>query len=412
MRSKVIIKLNYSTGLFVELLLTLAIALCTVFHISSGVTYCFSLTFVVFVFMVIRYISDSPIPMTLFLLVMISFFNVVLNALFTRSTTIGLDYFKKLIMFFCTMVYLYAAVEYQLDRFCKQILMVLPLVIGTLLIGSYYFFGNTALIAGSPSLGFVNPNFAGMWLLHVLFYAIYDFFTFRKLLSKIICLLLTTFCLVLLYKIYARSCFMGLAAFAAMMGIGLFKKNLKLNKYSIVFIAAAPLMIAFLYLAVERTAWFTNTFLFLVRSGKNLNTRSIIWSSALRDAGQHLLLGNYSGISNGLGMSQLHNTHIDVLCSYGIIPALLFVISLTRIMQRVNERIVDFRQYTALCGFVGVLFIGVFEAALVSGSTGLYLLSGGLLFLTNHDAPRDNQDSILQSTERYTGWRNRGAGGV
>lgn len=396
MRPEATIKLNFSNGLIVELFLTLAIALCTVLHVSNAVTVCFTMTFVVFLFLLIRYFSSTAVPISMILLLSIAFFNVVLNALLTQRTQIDFNYFKKYIMFLCTVLYLYAAADVKLSRTCRHVLSILPLIIGTVLIGSYYLFGNRTMIAGNPTLGFINPNFAGMWLVHVLFYAVYDAVAYKSIPLKVYCGILIVLDLVLIIKIYARSCFLGILAFAILLPLGIFRKKYNLSKGAIVVITISPLLIALAYLAIENTAWFANTFSFLIRVGKKLNARNELWLSAISTAKNHLILGNYSGISGGMGMSQLHNTHIDVLCSYGIVPFVLFVASLSGIMLRINRRIHCIQQYLAFCAFTGIIFVGAFEAALVSGSTGLYFLSGGMLFLASQEDSEQKQLSYDQ----------------
>lgn len=41
------------------------------------------------------------------------------------------------------------------------------------------------------------------------------------------------------------------------------------------------------------------------------------------------------------------------------------------------------KEYYALCGFLAVVFSGIFEAGIVAGSMGLYFLTAGLFILAN-----------------------------
>ena len=207
-------------------------------------------------------------------------------------------------------------------------------------------------------------------------------------------LVLSFFLLVLIFKTLARSCFVGIFVYFVLMLLGLFGGKRKINRLGLWGVALAPLAIVFLYLGVLKTKWFTDAFSFLVMNGKKLNARNKIWLVALGFARNNLLIGNYSGISGGMGMSQLHNTHIDVLCSDGLPSMILFVCFLYECMHKVNEQIKTMAQYAAFCAFIGCICIGCFEAALVSGSTGLFFLTGGFLILAAANDEDENMTAI------------------
>ena len=382
MQAKRGIKLEYATGLTTEYILVLLIVFFTAFQLSAYVSLTFMATFLFFALMMISFLKTCEVSAALFLLLFLSFCNVVLNALFSSQAQIGFSYFKKFIMFLCTMFYFYSAVEVKISDKMKKILVGLPILMGALLTISYYFFDNRAMIAHSITLGFVNSNFTGMWLAHIMMYAIYGAIDSRKIPIKILCLVMVFFCAQLLYMTYARSVFLGIFMFAVMLVLGFFLREKACSKPILVGIAVLPLVLALVYLALGNSRWLAETFSFLVREGKKLNARNELWLVALESARRNPILGNYSGVSNGVGFSQLHNTHIDVLCSYGVFPLALFVYALYEIMSKAAKKIHSLSQYVAFCSFVSIIVLGTFEAAIVAGSTGLYFLSGGFLFLT------------------------------
>ena len=173
MQAKRGIKLEYATGLTTEYILVLLIVFFTAFQLSAYVSLTFMATFLFFALMMISFLKTCEVSAALFLLLFLSFCNVVLNALFSSQAQIGFSYFKKFIMFLCTMFYFYSAVEVKISDKMKKILVGLPILMGALLTISYYFFDNRAMIAHSITLGFVNSNFTGMWLAHIMMYAVY-----------------------------------------------------------------------------------------------------------------------------------------------------------------------------------------------------------------------------------------------
>ena len=376
------IKLNYATGVHVEFFIVFLIVLFTLFHINGGVSPAFYLTFLILIPMIVKCSTGHPIPWTLLFLIFTTLINVIINTLFSKVAKISFEYFFKMIMFLCTMLYFWSASEAVIDEKSSRWLPILPMLMGAFMIVSYYLLGNKTQIAGSISLGFKNPNFTGMWLTHIFFYGVYLFFCRKNTVERIVIAVISLLCLVLIWKTFARSCFLGLVFFIGMLIVGKIWNVRKLPQSVLVLVFLFPLICALIYLYVVDTAWFSNMFGFLVRSGKKINARYEIWQVAINRIKSNPLIGYYSEISKGTGTSQLHNTHIDVLCSYGLIPFVLFILSLRDIGNNINRRIRNYRQFVAFAAFLSVIVIGSFEAAIVAGSTGLYLLSGGFLLLT------------------------------
>ena len=119
-----------------------------------------------------------------------------------------------------------------------------------------------------------------------------------------------------------------------------------------------------------------------------MTSRTVVWSPAIESLKSNFLLGDYYGISNGTGSSQMHNTHLDVLCSYGIMTFGLFLGSLYSACVRSEKFSSDFRNYCALAGFLSIVIMGTFEAGIVAGAMGLNFLTGGLLIIANSKAKK------------------------
>lgn len=394
MKQKNVIKLNYSTWFCVEILLVALIAFSIVFHIPRGVSLAFSLSFIILIPLVIRYLTSEKIPLLLIALLMVALFNCILNALLSKIANISFAYFNKLIMFFCTVVFLYSAVSMKIDETARRILRIIPILMAVFLTASYYIFGNRTTVADGITLSFVNSNFAAMWLVHIIFYLIYDIVYYKNPFVRIALLILVILCLVLVYLTYTRSAFSALAVSAILLIFGTVKKQYRPSRAFCLLISLGPVLFVLIYLLIVRADWFNQLFSFIIKTGKKLDARELLWVRALKSANNHIILGDYAGISRGSGVSQLHNIHIDVLCSYGLLPLILFVWFLYDILWKTGQHIKDFLQYIAFYAFVAVIIIGFFEAALVAGSTGLYFLSGGFLAL----AVSDNDAPLIQAS--------------
>lgn len=151
----------------------------------------------------------------------------------------------------------------------------------------------------------------------------------------------------------------------------------------ILLVVTVPILLVAVYRYLLNAWWFQRIFSFLVSDGKGLDSRLAVWNPALESLKTHLILGNYSGISHGTGASQLHNTHLDVICSYGVIPFILFLYMIYSVCRKAAAQPMNVFNYYALCGFMSVIVMGSFEAAVVAGAMGMNILTAGLMILAN-----------------------------
>lgn len=345
----------------------------------------------VFAYIFLNYKRIS-IRIDVIFLIVLCFFNIIFGAVLEHGT-ISFNYLKKAIMFliFIVLLNFVANESFNLTKVEYYLISVLPIIVGVYMLVSYYLLGNkVALNEIAITLGFENPNFTGMWLFHLLLYGIlFIIGTFKK--NKL-CVLITPFLVmlcILLWKTETRSCIIGLVFFFVLLLIGIFRK--KWNNLFLIFIVAFPLLYAIIYMNIINTDFVQEKFAFMVSEGKSLTSRVKIWQYAFDYFKQHPIIGSYYGISGGKGMSQMHNTHVDVLTSYGILPFVLFVNNLYSNMKSINQQIMSYYQYACFSAFCSVVIVGSFEAAVVAGSMGLNLLTVGFLVLLTY---KSNEYSV------------------
>lgn len=104
------------------------------------------------------------------------------------------------------------------------------------------------------------------------------------------------------------------------------KKQLRLKKWFLALSAVAPLIFVVVYMQIINAQTLTKIFSFMIGEGKALDSRFFIWGNAIDELMSSPIMGAYYQISNGTGMSQLHNTHIDILVSYGVLTFILVCI--------------------------------------------------------------------------------------
>ena len=382
---KLRIKFDFSECAKIEIVLVALIVLFTILRQSTAISICFELSFIALLVYAIKRAAIKKFEVQPLLLIVVAVINVLVNGLISSDANLGFDYFKKVIMFSAFVLMLYFSEEDLVSGEAIKIVKSIPVACALLLVVSYFFLGNTTRYAEGVTLGFSNPNFTGMWLLHLAIYTLLFVIDEEKhFLIRIFSGILFVSVVWLILQTKARSCLIGIAFFCALCSIGkVFRKYIARNSIVIIAVIIAPILLVVLYHYLLNASWFLELFSAFVSAGKELDSRLAVWDPAIKLLKSNFILGDYSGISNGTGMSQLHNTHLDVICSYGIVPFILFLSLLNSVCKRVSNQSMKYSNYCALCGFISVIIIGSFEAAVVAGAMGMNILTAGLIILAN-----------------------------
>lgn len=354
-------------------------------------SYLFLLTFPLTVVLWLRSVRRSLTMLDLLMVatVAVAVLSVMINAAAT-TTMPGFSYIKKLIMFAMTLMYLQTCYRLRVERSVIKMLFIMADVL-TL----YFAFlfvtqpTTTYLLNGRLSayltFRFSNPNLTALFLSCLYMLELYRLFTPEKvgwkLLHILFALLLATF----IVLTQSRNVMLILVMFTAVC-VGMIlrrKKRLRMGKWLALLIAVFPGVFALLYIAVVNTPWVRETFAFLVDEGKGLDSRLEIWENGLQYLGSFPFLGAYSEISNGTGTFQMHNTHMDIACSYGVPVLIMTCYLLWRYLHQDNRIYTSKESFTYLLGFVSAVLMGIGEAALFSGGLGVYVLIGSFLLMAN-----------------------------
>lgn len=379
------VRWNFSACIKLEIVLVACIIFFTVIQQDTLVSVCFALSFIVLLIYTLDRIARKKFNLAVLLLILLAIVNVVLNAGISAEAVLGFNYFKKVIMFAAFILSLYFAQEDEVSESAYKTALLLPCICAVGLVFSYFIAGNTVMYGGGITLGFSNPNFTGMWLLHLLIYMFLFVVSCEyKLWIRVLAAAMLIPIAWLLVQTRARSCLVGLVVFAGLIVLGLiFKPRRILRPVILAVIILFPILVVVVYQSLLEASWFQNLFAFLTYEGKGLDARLRVWNPAILSLKEHVLLGDYCGISDGTGSSQLHNTHLDVVCSYGLIPFLLFLKVLFGEGKKMLSGCTAYFNYFAICGYFAIIATGAFEAAVVAGAMGMNLLTAGLVLLAN-----------------------------
>lgn len=384
---KIKINFKYSNIFKLEIILVSFIVLFTVLQQLSLISFCFALSFIVlFIYAMYRAFSKRY-NVWLILLILLTSINVIINASFSTNALIGFDYFKKMLMFIAFMLLLEFSKSDDVTESTYQFTLNLPCMMAVLLVGSYLTGLNTSRFAGELTLGFSNPNFTGMWLSHFFVYLFLSMIASKRRFFFNVCYVWLLFIIAwLIFESGARSCMIGIIVFLLLCILGIFF-GFDILKSPFVWgvVLLIPIIFVLLYNQLLDSSWFQKTFSFVISEGKSLGSRLDVWNPAIANFKKSPLFGSYCEISQGTGKSQLHNTHLDVLCSYGILPFVLFLIVLFNNIKKIIKNKFNYFNYCAFCGFLSIVIIGTFEAGIVAGAMGLNVLTAGLILLAKYE---------------------------
>lgn len=381
---------------FLILLFTLPlIQLTKVFQRPSLESVIFSSTFILLIGCFITLFLRNPtitVPYFLCMLIVV----LAICAVLYSADEISLSYFNKVFIFFATVICILFVTQYPMNlsisNYIYRIAFIQSFIFAfAFLTKRTYNYG----ILASVTFGFSNPNFTGMWLLHLI--CIIIVYVMKKLSDKkyrlaifgLAILVLDIYFLVLTDN---RASLLGLAFL-------LFGVILNLNKkcyfrVSPVLVASLPVIIATIYLILVNSGAI-NIFGAFSSVGKELTSRVGIWNEGFDAIASSPFFGAYYDVLYHMSSSQLHNIYVDTAATYGIPIAIVFFLFIYHSLSQVSSKINSQQQNMAYWGFCAIMFIGSFEAALVAGSSGMYIMSCSLLALVSQEHSNDflNEDT-------------------
>lgn len=378
--SKIKQKINWF--IFIELSAFAAIVWFTCTENGQGASNVFTISFLVLLYEFIKYLvvntkNLNSIDGYLFLIIGLSFFNVLLSFIDTDKT-IGFETLKNYFIFLSTIIFFRLAEGIRINKKMCNIVFIFNIAIS--LIYLYTKRNNP----DSMDLNFSNPNLAGMFVFVTLVYMILAFIFYKKIIMKIICALLAIGDFIIMYETEARNVLLAFVLFAVIVLLTLFKGSVRYSKAFNFIINITPAIFVAVYLTFINKIVESGKLDFLVSEGKSLTSREEIWKGFLGKIDGMWLTGNYAKASGNA-----HNSHMVLLCSFGIIVLILVTVYVYKIISKISNNITNKFQTYCLAAFFAVIFMGFGEGALYSGGVGIYILCGIFLSLANSDFGED-----------------------
>ena len=379
-----------------------AIVCLQVIHMDRYVSFCFYATFYLTLAFWISCTRQKTQRIELWVLgcLIVALINVLINAALS-GTTVTMQYLKKLLSFFSTLLFFSAAYKTEPNASLRRWIYGVLDFISVYLIVTYFYQGQRAylfngIVSNCLTFGFTNPNLTGLFLAVIIMLEMNRFPTLMRSWKQIPACAEICFLLFFLLKTQARNAMFAVLLFLALFFILTLRKVKQLHfRKAVSKIAAVwPLLFAGIYIPLLQLPGVVKLFSFLGSAGKKLTSRMEIWLHALQHWTSSPIFGAYAQASNGTGVSQYHNTHIDILVSYGPIVLCIVCFALYSLIY-LNGKRQSRQQFLLTIGFICAIVLGVGEAAIFSGGLGVYLYAGAFLLLRNDCQPETDVEASL-----------------
>lgn len=382
-----------------DYILGAAIVIFQAFGFRTAVSIAFYATFFVTLFLWLSGCAKSldKQDALAFLIVYLAFVNVLVNALLSGAA-VTFSYFKKYIMFSCTVLFFAVSRKFSIGKREYRFLKGLYTAIVLFWIVMYIFRKNKmyilyGFVTKYLTFGMTNPNFTAMFLCCIAVFLTIIATDSSKKHTKLCYFLLVGVTVYFIICTKARNALLAIILFAVLFLITARKKRqIRMPDWLLFVWSVLPIIFAGLYLLLIDNIENFGLFSFLVEEGKELSSRVRIWTEAMTAFVDSPIFGAYCQVSEGSGLSQLHNTHVDVLASYGAVVLVLVCLFLYNLFREMRDGADTRRKRVSLIGFMSVLMLGLGEAALFSGGLAVFLHFGVFILLNKMNENEELSD--------------------
>lgn len=356
------------------------------FEINIITSISFALSFiVVFVTWMLHLKDSNLIDVLAVLIVVASLIGPVItcNELF-------FGYFKNWLMFISVFLYFSVCIKIRINQITAKKLFKINLFVTIVCLVAYILFRDEAFYVSNIGVrylkfGFYNPNSLALFLLCLALSGICHFsFYYEKKYRLIKCIYILFFA-VLISQTLSRTALLALFLFLLIFVI--FKRKnrhfVPRNNVFNLIVVLFPLLFSLIYMLLVDTLAKSGIFAFMISEGKGLDSRQSVWTYALDLLKASPIWGSYGELVTSTQFSQMHNSHLNVLVSYGFVVFLLVLVFLFIVLSDICKASRTNKTELSAWAFIICLILGAGEAVLFSGGLSFYLLVGQFLLLCN-----------------------------
>ena len=385
--------------------------LCVLYLVEGGIvvsqlmgwkpiiSLCFMLTFVLvgclFIGYMWKYAGGSDIrkldfhkeDVILLITILCAGINILISLRMNQGA-FSVSYLKKYIMFCVVLVFLWLVSKLETEQKLKDWLIAINTVIAALMVVIYIIHpDNLYMINGIVSayltFGMDNPNLTAVFCLCMmpLLFAGFKQAKDKRIKGVYIFLLGALGYFILLTQ--SRNCMLALAIAVLVYAADYLLKNRVLDNKIIIFgLVIWPLVFVLLYYLILGSDGLLSMFSFLdFGEGKRLDSRLKMWNPAIEMFRNSPIVGAYYDSTVLNKAFNMHNTHLDILISYGILPFAGVMYFIYKVFIQVLEKCKENKNYIFWTGALILYMVGMGESVITSGGQGIYLYLGAYLLL-------------------------------
>lgn len=362
-----------------ELILAITIAVSTLAGMTNLVSLCFYTSFLIMMLLTLlmgKYRSQCK---TL-AIVTICFagISVIISALSYEVFPI-LSNLLFFLVFSTLLMYMYILQIMNIHSSLFKWIMNWGIVFSACFPIAYYVFDIRTYNAGYLSMNFSNSNLLGMWVLQAVVFAFLNLLWQKGFVKKAMSVVLFIVNMNLLVLSGTRNALLALMLGGGIILLHLYRKR-KYSKALLFGVAVLPILFLIIYLNVFSILDQNEFLLQFMTGGKGIDSRYSIWIATLFNLKGHFLTGSYFSLAGNV-----HNSHLVVLASYGIIVLVLTIMFLYKVMCVSNNQCETTFQKICLVAFFITVFMGIGEGSLFSGAVGLYIPACVYLLLCRYN---------------------------
>lgn len=318
-------------------------------------------------------------------------------------TGFSLGYYKKLIMFIMTLMFLQTCNKVWAGKRIRALLHNLMAAVTIFLVFMYLIFKDEMRMLGDvPAryavFRFTNPNLAAIFFTCMYMLAFIRMASPLSRNEKIFHGVLAGTLGLLILATTSRNGLLIMLLFTGLALCVLFRDRvsekihfpikLRIHKAVAAVAAVFPAVFAVVYMELIGAQWVQKVFSFLVSEGKKLDSRVKEWQPAFEMIREYPWTGTYYGVTGGSGAGQMHNTHVDIAASYGIQVLILVCVLLAVYIYQGGKRYKNQTEFLYMAAFCCTLMLGIFESVMFSGGLGVYIFLGMFLMLSGQKQNR------------------------
>lgn len=315
--------------------------------------------------------------------------SVMANSIMTM-TPISFDYLKKLMIFICTVTFLTSCIKVRIPERTLRSVPYMALAVGGVLIASYVLRNSQMYLLGGLkstylTFGFTNPNLTALFLACFVMILALEGMGAPEWWRKLVFFVMAGVEVLFLYQTQSRNALLAIGMFAVVLVLGavLGPDRIVLHRWFFALVSVFPLVFVVAYMSFVGNEDLMQAFSFLSGEGKGLDSRVAVWQDALDRFWESPIFGAYSQLSNGSGMFQMHNTHVDIMASYGIVVLIHICAFLYLLMALSWDGGNTSTRVAGVVAFECVVMLCVGEAALFAGGLAVYVFMGYFLLYAN-----------------------------